>query len=243
MERKWGKWAGLAILVTFAIFSLFTYSYHSEDSVCKKLNVIVRDSAELKFVTMADVRNVIKAREMNPVGVTMKQLKPDEYEKMLKALPRIKMAQCYKSPNGTLNIEITQREPIIRIVNSGRGYYIDSEGKVMPLSEGFTAYVPVATGAITEHFAKNELYEFALFLKQNPFWDAQIEQINVDYGEEILLVPRVGDHIIKLGKMENFEYKLNKLMSVYQNGFTKTGWNKYRTIDLSYDNQVVCTKR
>ena len=113
----------------------------------------------------------------------------------------------------------------------------------MPVSKHYSAFVPIATGAISEKFAKNELYDFALFLKRNEFWNAQIEQINVDYHNEIELIPRVGDHIILLGRFDNYEYKLNKLLSIYKSDFGNSGWNCYKQINLKYDNQVVCTKK
>ena len=45
-----------------------------------------------------------------------------------------------------------------------------------------------------------DLYKFGVFLQKNSFWNAQIEQIHVLPGRNIELVPRVGDHIIYLGK-------------------------------------------
>ena len=46
-----------------------------------------------------------------------------------------------------------------------------------------------------------DLYKFGVFL-QRILWNAQIEQIHVLPGKNIELVPRVGDHLIYLGKME-----------------------------------------
>ena len=161
----------------------------------------------------------------------------------MKKQPRIKNVECYKTPSGAVCIEITQREPILRVMNNGQGYYIDREGEIMPVSPSFTTYVPVATGAVDETLAKGALYDFALFLRKNAFWNAQIEQIYVDYNEDIELIPRVGNHVILLGKLDNYEFKLNKLLSLYKNGFSRTGWNCYRQINLKYDDQVVCTKK
>jgi len=131
----------------------------------------------------------------------------------------------------------------LRVMNNGRSYYVDREGEIMPVSPNFTAYVPIVTGAVNEEFAKGPLYDFALFLRRNDFWNAQIEQIHVDYSEEIELIPRVGNQIILLGKLDDYQYKLDKLFALYKNGFRQTGWNCYQRINLKYDNQVVCTKK
>jgi cell division protein FtsQ len=101
----------------------------------------------------------------------------------------------------------------------------------------------IATGNITKDYAKKKLIELAKFIYKNKFWDKQIEQIHVTENREIELYPRVGEHVIVLGPPENFQKKLENLMIFYKNGLSKTGWNKYSIINLSYDGQVVCTKK
>ena len=88
-----------------------------------------------------------------------------------------------------------------------------------------------------------DLYQFALFLQKNKFWDAQIEQINVLKGREVELVPRVGDHIVFLGKIDNYENKLERLKEFYRKGLNKVGWNKYDRISVEFGNQIICTKK
>ena len=72
---------------------------------------------------------------------------------------------------------------------------------------------------------------------------AQVEQIDVTKEGQIRLVPRVGEHILILGTADDVEKKLERLMNFYKNGLDNVGWNKYRSISVAYDNQVVCKKR
>jgi cell division protein FtsQ len=64
-------------------------------------------------------------------------------------------------------------------------------------------------------------------------------------NNELKLIPAVGEHTILLGKIENYNYveKLDKLKIFYDNGLSKTGWDKYSVINLKYDHQVVGTRR
>lgn len=91
--------------------------------------------------------------------------------------------------------------------------------------------------------AKGALGEFALFLRNNFFWNSLIEQIDVDKNGEVTLVPRVGNQLILMGTLDNYQEKLEKLRALYEEGFNKVGWNKYKQITLKYDGQVVCTKK
>ena len=56
------------------------------------------------------------------------------------------------------------------------------------------------------------------------------------------LVPKVGNHKIVFGGIDNLESKFEKLMIFYKKGLSKTGWNEYSEINLKFKNQVVCTK-
>ena len=52
-----------------------------------------------------------------------------------------------------------------------------------------------------------------------------------------------GDHLVYLGKLENFEDKLARLKEFYKKGLNRVGWNKYSRINLEFNNQIICTKR
>ena len=243
MRKKILITTGTLAVCAYVIFTISAFSYKSDKQACNKVEVVINDSSQLRFISKKEIVMLLDDKKLNPIGLSMQTVDIENIEKTLKKQPRIKNVECYKTPSGAVRIEITQREPVLRIMNNGQGYYIDREGGIMPVSSNFTAHVPIATGAINEDFAKGALYDFALFLRKNAFWNAQIEQICVDYSEEIELVPRVGNHIILLGKFDDYESKLNKLLSLYKNGFSRTGWNCYKQINLKYDDQVVCTKK
>jgi len=90
--------------------------------------------------------------------------------------------------------------------------------------------------------ATGSLYEFVDYITGNKFWNAQIAQINVRNDLKIELVPRVGDAIILLGRLDNYEEKLNRVFRLYHQGFKTMGWNRYEQLDVQYEHQIVATK-
>jgi cell division protein FtsQ len=123
-------------------------------------------------------------------------------------------------------------------------------------SPGYPANVPIATGAIKTKYSDTlnvlqpdapkvltDLFRLSEFIFNEPFLKAQIEQIYVDPDREFELIPRVGRHIIVFGGTDRMEDKFDKLMLFYHEGLNKTGWEKYRVINLKFENQVVCTKK
>ena len=157
--------------------------------------------------------------------------------------PLISNAECYRTSDNRIGIEITQRLPILRVMAAnGENYYIDIKGQTMPIPES-AADVAIVTGHVTKAFATKELYEFGMYLRKHPLWQAQIQQINVTQAKELELVPRVGDHIIFLGKPGNYENKFKRLKTFYKKGLNEIGWNKYSRISLEFNNQIICTKK
>lgn len=121
-------------------------------------------------------------------------------------------------------------------------YYVDNDKRFFPTTINHAAYVPVVSGRVTQSFITNELFDFISFLEMNEFWNAQIEQIYVRDDMKVELVPRVGDGVILLGRLDGYEKKLSNLEKLYVYGFNKLGWDKYSVINLQYEGQVVCKR-
>ena len=67
-------------------------------------------------------------------------------------------------------------------------------------------------------------------------------QVYINSEKDVDLVTRVGNHTVKMGSLEGYENKLNKLYAFYKNALPLEGWNKYSVINLKYGNQVICKK-
>lgn len=227
----------------YILFSIVTTSFHSNETMCSGFNAVIKDSATLRFVSKSDIVRFLEEGDLNPLGVRYDCIDESKIEALLESQSRIKNAECYKTPSGRLVVEIRQREPILRVMGKAGNFYIDLDGNIMKVSSDFSAYVPIVTGAISKKIAQTKLYDFGLYLHTNAFWKALVEQIHFEPSGNVILIPRVGNQVIELGSLDNFEQKLHKLYSLYQNGFSKIGWNYYKRINLSYENQVVCTKK
>jgi cell division protein FtsQ len=229
------------LVVGYLVYSLWYFSGTDKENVCHKLEIIFNDGDKVQLINQRDVAQILQENNLNPVGKTIKYISTEDIEVALHKNPMIKTVECYKTPSGVVFIKLQQRCPKLRVVGLG-SYYIDTDRKPMPVSQNYAAYVPVVSGRVTVTMASGPLFDFVTFLEQNPFWNAQIEQINVREDKRIELVPRVGDGIILLGTLDNYEKKLEKLHKLYIDGFNTIGWNRYKLINLEYRDQVVCNK-
>lgn len=234
----------LLLIIVYLGVAVTIFNDKPVKQVCRNMELIIKDSVDAGFITRSEIFSLLKKKDLYPVGKNMTAIQSKILEKELEKHPLVEEAECYKTPGGSLCIEITQRLPILRVMNNkGESYYLDNKGRIMPPEARCTAHLAIVTGNVEKSFAMRDLYKFGVFLQNNKFWDSQIEQINVTPNNEIELVPRVGDHIVFLGSIDDFESKLGRLKTFYEKALNKVGWNKYSRISLEFSNQIICTKK
>ena len=167
-----GLFAYLIIVLTFV-------SAKRDEVECKGMRVTVADAVANAFADEGDVVRVVKERYGDVAGRGITEIDKDSIERLLVGRSVVKSAQVYYSLDGYLHIEIRQRKPVLRVLNDD-GYYVDEDGRIMPLSHKYTSRVVVATGNVSRKFACEELYPFVMALRNDEFWDAYVEQIVVD---------------------------------------------------------------
>lgn len=241
----------LVALLTIAIAVYLTIAMTSMTSpdpeeVCTGVAINIEDSHKADFIDRNTITSILKEAKLHPKGQKMTNVNTRKIESYLRQNKFIERVDCHKSVSGQFCINVTQRVPAIYIMPDSSGcYFIDRNGISIPNTIYKTNLV-VATGDIDKKYAEKELLPFALFIQENPFWNNQIEQIHISRNSEnrrvALLVPRVGNHIVKMGEVRNFEKKLKRLKTFYEKAIGTVGWNKYSTINIQYDNQIICTK-
>lgn len=234
----------LLLIAAYIVAAVTIFNRKPAAQVCHDLQLVIKDSIYAGFVTKKEVSTLLKKKGISPLGRPIDSVSTRAIEQELSLHPLIDRVECYKTPGGSLNIEVSQRIPILRVMSdNGDNYYLDDKGSIMPPGAKCVAHRAIATGRIEKAFAVKELYKFGVFLQQNPFWDAQIEQIHVLADGNVELVPRVGSHLIYLGRLDNYEGKLRRVKAFYEKALNRVGWNKYSRINVEFDNQIICTKK
>lgn len=233
----------LVLMSVYLLIAATAFNRRPSGQVCEGVELVIKDSVNYGFVSKKEIEKTLKRKKLFPVGKQQNSINIRQIEEELDKHPFIDDAECYHTPSGKIGIKVIQRIPLLRVMaNNGDNYYLDSKGKIMPIPDNM-AHVIVATGFIDRKFAQNELYELGQFLHNDPFWDAQIEQIHVTPKKEFELAPRVGQHIIFLGKPGEYGERFGKLKTFYGKALNEVGWNKYSRISIEFNNQIICTKK
>jgi len=148
-----------------------------------------------------------------------------------------------------LHVSVTEREPIARIFTStGKSFYVDDSGKMMPLSDKLSARVPVFTGFPAKVISARDslllmnVQSTASFILHDPFWMSQVSQIDITPQRNFEMIPVVGNHTVLLGDGEDMEQKFHRLFVFYKNVLSQAGFDKYKAINVQYAGQVIGVK-
>ena len=235
----------LLLLVALSVYLGFTFfhlSKRKDSGVCTTVKLAIEDSLRAGFISEKEAVQMLKTANLYPLGAMMDTINSAKIEEHLEKSPYIKDVVCYKSPSGRVNIIVNQRVPIMRVIASnGENYYIDESGFTMVPGK-YIADQIIATGNIDKQFSQKFLLKIGQQIKENKFWENQIEQINITEDKKVEMIPRVGNQLIYLGSPINVDKKLDNLETFYKKVMPTVGWNKYSKINLEFENQIICTK-
>ena len=219
---------------------------------CSDYKIVLKGTAGNYFIDGNDVQQLLmKATKSSIKGQPVASFNLSELEQILEHNTWINDAELYFDNQDVLHVIVTEKEPVARIfTTSGSTFYIDSLGRKMPLSDKLSARVPVFTGfpekkvlSKADSVLLNEVRTTANFIVKDPFWMAQVAQIDINNEGKFEMTPVVGNHTVKLGSGEDINKKFHRLMVFYRQVLSKTGFDKYKMIDVQYKGQVVVAKQ
>ncbi len=260
MFKKILKYFGYTLLfasiAAYLFFSTVLTKEKEAKQVCKSIKVTILDSSDNRFVTKDEIIELLKVEGITPEESKLKHINQHFLECILNNRNAIKRTEVSYTREGILRVDIRQRRPILRIETENGGFYMDETAYIFPLVRTYTSYVPVVSGNIPLALVQGQrgmakknaewaqdLKELGLYLYREEFWNSMVEQIYIDEKGILHLTPRIGEQEIIFGHLDNIEYKFKKLYVFYQEVIPTEGWEKYKTIDLQFGNQIVCKKR
>ena len=250
----------IAIPLLYLVSAPVYFAKSINDELVTGVEIILSDSSEYYFITKDYLYNLLFSSFGQIVGKPVKEIGLENIEKNIKTIRELRTVEAYMTIDGKLMIWAEQRRPIMRLMpDEGGDYFIDDEGVVIRRRNSYNPRLHIVVGninvsqamlngtSVLDTVIKNpilrDIYYLVNYIKKNDFWSAQIDQIYVDRGNGIELIPRVGNHVIRLGSVEDLEDKFINLEAFYKNVIPEVGWNKYSVINLEFKNQIVCKKR
>lgn len=254
-------WSGLLIAV-FVVMGMAIR--HHQQRKCGAVKITINHPDGDFFISENEIRDYMSLVADSVEGERLGKINIHSLEQLISGNPYVQKTAVYAGLDGVVHIDVVQRKPIVRVQNAAHEqWYISEDGRMMPVNPGKPAKVLFASGYITEIFAPElnllmneiktkkdsllsgttlyKIFTIASAIDDDPFLKAQIEQLYLNKQGEFEMVPMVGKHLIIFGEGDAVKEKFENLKVFYRLGLSKEGWDKYDTINLKFQHQVVCT--
>ena len=259
MLKKVGKiFFWISLITGWVVLSGFVSNFY-QDIRLKKVQINFIEDNLHEFITKSEVNSMLSLMGIVE-NVTLKhEINFSHIETKLLNHFAINSAEVYFSNNGNLAVNIKKRTPIARFVSPvyEKNFYIDDNGFLMPLSSTYVSRVPIFSGKINipERLDLNvldslhkssdfqKIYKMSKLINNDSFLKSQIVQIYINNNGYFEFIPRIGNQRILFGSTENMEKKFKKIKLFYKNGPQPKDLNKYDTLNVLYENQIICSKR
>jgi cell division protein FtsQ len=230
-----------SVLLLGLVVFLYAFSSHKNNSRMVSKVAVQFTGNENVYITSEMVNKLLIQNQEHLYILPKDNLDLKEMEMVLESDDMVKSAQVYLTVNGEVSAKVEQRRPIAR-VQTASIFYIDEDGLAMPLSPQHSARVPLVTGII-ENEQLDAVYSMALKIDQDPFLKTYITEIHQNKTKEIRLKMRLLNFEIEVGSLDRLDEKMKNLKALYQKAIKDKMLDIYKSVNLQFKNQVVCTKK
>ena len=220
---------------------------------CSGISIAIEGVSNNFFVDKKDILNIING--IVGGSATGKATSAFDLKLLENSLQKdiwVKTAQLFFDNNNKLMVKVIEREPVARVfTTTGTTFYIDSSLTMLPLSEKFSARLPVFTGFPSDKIVLlpqdsallKDILTVSTAIQKDRFTMAMIDQVDITPQRNFEMVPKIGNSIIVFGDATDVEEKFYKLQLFYKEVMVKAGWNRYNEINVQYKGQVVAKRK
>ena len=237
------NWTNIRLILMFSLV-IFLYSFTSKRNNNRKLTkstvVFVGNSAP--FIKQETVNKLLIENNRDVKSIGKDKLDLNKLENALNAHEMIEKSDVFVSIDGALKAVVKQKTPIARFIDGDNSFYIDYKGNRMPLSQNFTARVPLISGEINKKNSE-KIAELFRIIYDDEFLKKNIIGVQIMPNGSLKMLNRNYNYEIDFGGTLRMNAKFNNYKVFFQKAVLDSSLNKYKTIDLRFAQQVICTKK
>lgn len=239
---KMFNWTNVRLVLMMGLV-IFLFSFTSKRNESRKLtkSVVVFVGDNTLFIKRETVDKLLIENKGKASAIQKDELALNKLESRLESNELIEKSDVFVSIDGVLKAVVKQKTPVARVFDGDDSFYIDYEGGRMPLSNNFTARVPLVSGVINKK-NNGELAQLFRVIYDDDFLKKNIIAIQIMPDGSLKMLNRNFDYQIDFGNVINAERKFKDYKSFFQKAVLDSSLYKYKKIDLRFTKQVVCTK-
>ena len=236
MRFNWSKIL-LVFVFLFSIGILYASNYFNNNRLIEDIDVVIQPNSSF-YISTDSIKNSIKRY----IYTKKDSISIAKIEDELDKNTFVEKSQVYTMLDNKLFVNVKQKEPIARIITNDSIFYLDKNSNFMSLSKLHSADVPIIFG-FNQFSDLDYLTKISLMIRDDKFLNQNITQIIVDENQQINLKLSGLNIFIELGHNNKLEKKIQNLKAFYNRAIRKNDLEKYKEVNLQFENQVVAVKK
>ncbi len=264
MKRRYANIIKVLLLLVIVVVVVVANVLHRQSAI-NSVVVVVDYMANDTLVTSEQLSSSVMEKYRDITNQAVGSADLEGIRQVVKSNQFVDEADVSVTVSSDLMIKVTQRTPLVRVYSKKSQFYLDTKGRYMPISQINNQRVIVANGYIKKDFSGNiasldiealvaanpkaenyditKIFRLAKYINNDKNAKVLFDQIYLNSNGDMEIVPKLGNHTVVLGDINNLDEKFENLFALYQKGFSKTGWEKYSSVNLKFKDQIICTKK
>lgn len=198
-------------------------------------------SSNNHFITQEMVEKYIVQTFPRDSKIVNSELNLKKIEDKLNKHPMIAKSEVFVDVDGKLHAQVSQKTAMARVVKNNQWVYIDENGGEMPLSNQFSAHVPIVYGEVKPN-NKKVFSDLLNTISNDEFLKTTITGIKINGDQSVIFTVRDYNYLIEFGHLKEIEKKFDNYKAFIHYSKNDTIIGYYKNINLRFTEQVVCTK-
>ena len=236
MRFNWSKIL-LVFVFLFSIGIFYASNYFNNNRLIEDIDVVIQPNSSF-YISTDSIKNIINRY----IYTTKDSISISKIEDELDKNTFVEKSQVYTMVGHKLFVHVKQKQPVARVITNDSIFYLDKNSNFMSLSKLHSADVPIIFG-FNQFSDLDYLTKISLMIRDDKFLNQNITQIIINDNQEINLKLSGLNTFIELGHNNKLEKKIQNLKAFYNRAIRKNDIEKYKEVNLQFENQVVAVKK
>ncbi len=202
------------------------------------------DRVEVYGTELADKQDILGQAEYT-VGMKRDSVSMIKVMKQVETVEFVRSANVSISLNGTMELEIDERQPLALLADNSPKVWVDREGVILPMKLGFDINIPLLRGFsgvqpqdTLDSQAFREVTDFLTKARKDPFTWSTVSEVLHKPGKGVIAISNESNVRLIFGTKE-FDRKMKYWKAYYAQVLKHKQQPEHREIDLRFEGQIV----
>ncbi len=227
------------LIMLFLVTGLTAFSIIKNGDRNININKINYMDSDPIFISVESVNNLLKQSDSNSSTLLKRNLNLRKIEELINDNAFIDFAEVSMDLVGEIGVKIIEKKPVFRVLNGE--YYIDTNGRKMPLSNLFSERIPLIISDVNSSDYVS-LGSLGSFLINDDFLNAHITGLEI-IDNNLFFHVRNFSYVITMKGFNQYKIRLNNYKVFYRSVINDSVLRDLSSINLNFNSQVIVEKK